>query len=231
MPTINRKKIIPIDTLIISDIHLGDHSTRCDKVLEVLSQYKYDRLVLNGDILNGLNLKRLHTGHWKVLSQLRKISKKCEVVWVRGNHDADNNSLSQLLGLKVTNKHFWDENGKKYLAIHGHQFDRFMHDNIILSLAAFSIYHLLKKVIGAGFLINLIRSKNKTWMRNSREVANGAIAYARLFKADAVFCGHIHMIDTAKSAGIAYYNTGCWVESPSAYAVIADGKIELIKVA
>jgi len=101
------QEIIKASTLVISDIHLGDSTTRCQELFDVLSKYSYDRLILNGDILDGLRFTRFNTKHWKILSKLRKLSKKCDVIWVHGNHDAASHVLSKLLGLKVCNKYFW----------------------------------------------------------------------------------------------------------------------------
>ena len=221
---------IKINTLIISDIHLGDESTRCDEIIAVLSKYQYNKLILNGDILDGLNLKRLHTGHWKVLSKLRKLSKTCEVIWVHGNHDAQIEILSRLLGLQVYNKYIWQEGDKKCLAIHGHQYDRFMNNNFIISNIAFGIYYLLKKYNTSDSLINMIKNNNKTWKRNSQEVAKGALFYARILGANYVFCGHTHIIDSSENHGIKYFNTGSWVEKPSGYIIIKDGEVELDKI-
>lgn len=219
-----------IDTLIISDIHLGDKLTRCREILEVLNNYNYKRLILNGDILNGLLFKRLHAEHWEVLSKLRKLSKHCEVVWIHGNHDAAANILSRLLGVTVRNKYVWTSAGKKFLAIHGHQFDRFLHDNIIISRLAFFFYDWLKRINPEGFIIRQIKKRNQTWKRNSVEVAKGALRLGRSLKVDYVFCGHTHIINKAESGGLEYYNTGAWVEKPSAFITIFGSEVKLIQV-
>lgn len=219
-----------IDTLIISDIHLGDRSTRSSEVLEVLNNYSYQRLILNGDILNGLQFKRLHAEHWDILSKLRKLSKGCEVVWVHGNHDAASDILSSLLGLKVLNRYVWSSADKKFLAIHGHQFDRFLHDNIIISRLAFFLYDWLKHSSPDGYIIRQIKKRNRTWKRNSVEVAKGALRLARSLKVDYVFCGHTHIINTAEERGIKYYNTGSWVDRPSAFITITGSEVKLIQV-
>jgi UDP-2,3-diacylglucosamine pyrophosphatase LpxH len=224
----NKEKIL-VDTLIISDIHLGDTSTDCYGVFDVLSKYRYKKLILNGDILDGLNLNRLRTDHWKILSKLRKLSKTCEVVWIHGNHDPDIAILSKLLGVRAYNRYIWEEGGKKYLAIHGHQFDRFMNDNIIISYLAFGIYALSKKIDPAGNFIGWIKRNNRTWKRNSSEVAKGAASIAKLLGAQCVICGHTHIIDSDEINGVKYFNTGSWVDGESAYLVIKEGKAELIR--
>lgn len=221
---------ITIDTLIVSDLHLGDKLTRCQEVLKILNNYSYKRLILNGDILDGLLFKRLHTEHWNILSKLRKLSKDCQVVWLHGNHDAAPEILSRLLGLSVHNKFIWESAGKKFLAIHGHQFDRFLHNNIIISRLAFFVYYWLRRFNPDGYIIRLIKERSQTWKRNSFEVAKGALKLGEAKAVDYVFCGHTHIIDTAENNGIKYYNTGSWLEKPSAFITITGSEVKLIQV-
>lgn len=223
----NQPKKTVIDTLIISDTHLGDQLTRCQEVLKVLNDYSFKRLILNGDILNGLSFKRFHADHWNILSKFRALTKDCQVIWVHGNHDAASDILSRLLGISVHNKFVWEEAGKKFLAIHGHQFDRFLNNNVVISHVAFFIYHWLKRFSPDGYLVNLIKKRNQTWKRNVLEVAKGALKLAETLKADYVFCGHTHVINTAENHGIKYYNTGSWVERPSAFVTIAGDQVKL----
>ena len=174
-----------------------------------------------------MRFKRLHTGHWKILSKLRKLTKQCEVIWVHGNHDAQSEILSQLLGIKVFNKYIWEEGGKKFLAIHGHQYDRFRHKNILLSYSAFAVYHVIKSFDRSGLITGLIKEKSTAWQRCAEEVARGALRLARQIKVDYVFCGHIHKIDERKKGKIKYYNTGAWNDRPSGYITISGGKVTL----
>lgn len=219
-----------IDTLIISDIHLGDRLTRCREILEILESYNYKRLILNGDILDGLFFKRLCAEHWNILSKLRKLSKYREVIWVHGNHDAASDILSRLLGIKVRNKYVWTSADKKFLAIHGHQFDRFLNDNIIISHLAFFFYGWLKRFNPEGFIIRQIKKRSQTWKRHSFAVAKGALRLGRLMRADYVFCGHTHIINTAEDHGVKYYNTGSWAERPSGFITIVGDEVKLIQV-
>ena len=46
-----------IDTLILSDIHFGSELCNAELLLEVLSRFKFKRLILNGDIFDHLNLE------------------------------------------------------------------------------------------------------------------------------------------------------------------------------
>ena len=129
-----------IDTLIISDIHLGSEVSRSDMVIEIITFYDFKRLILNGDVFDDLNFKRLNKFDWKLLSLLRKISnpkRGKEVIWVAGNHDGASEILSHLLGVQVYEEYSWDYEGKKIIAIHGHQFDKFISENVILNGSRF----------------------------------------------------------------------------------------------
>lgn len=224
------KQKIKIDTLIISDLHLGDKFTRCDELLEVLRKYKFDKLILNGDVLNGLNFKRLHSEHWNVLSEFRKLSKYCEVIWTHGNHDDQASDIFNLIGIRTVRNYTWKSNDKTFLAFHGHIFDRFLNNNFIVSSAAFVIYNMIKKIDHLGWISNFVMNHNQTWQRNSREVAKGALRYAVLKQADFVFCGHTHQIYATEKWGVKYYNTGAWNEKESGYIIIADGEVNLISL-
>ena len=41
-----------INTLFISDVHLGTKKCQADKLLEVLKMYDYDKLVIVGDFID-----------------------------------------------------------------------------------------------------------------------------------------------------------------------------------
>src|SRR2546430_9417476 len=121
------------DTVIISDLHLGSDVSRARAALSVLKGTYFRRLILLGDIFHDLNFRRLKKEHWQFLSYIRKLSnpkRNVEVVWVEGNHDLGLSDLmSHLVGIPVYQQYMWDYRGKSYLAIHGHQFDRFVINN------------------------------------------------------------------------------------------------------
>lgn len=220
-----------INTLILSDIHLGSKFCRADKVLAVLNNYEFKRLILNGDIFDGLNFKRLHSGHWEILSKIRRLSSAIEVIWINGNHDGDAALLTRLIGVRVYNNYSWDIRGMKALAIHGHQFDRFLHKNAVLSGIAVFVYYAVDRLDGEKNLFaNWLKKRNGSWLRLSREVARGAILYARLRRAKYVFCGHTHNPIETESNGIKYYNSGSWTEKPSSYIVIRGSEVKIEKV-
>src|SRR5689334_14322978 len=121
------------DTVILSDLHLGSDTSRAREALRVLRSLSFRRLVLLGDIFCDLNFGRLKKHHWEFLSYIRKLSnpkRGIEVAWVEGNHDQGlTEVMSHLVGIKVHREYSWHENGVKYLAVHGHQFDRLVLSN------------------------------------------------------------------------------------------------------
>src|SRR5258708_2782606 len=125
------------DTLILSDLHLGSEVSRAAEALLLLQSVRFRRLILLGDIFADLNFRPLTKEHWKFLSHIRKVSNpphEIEVVWVEGNHDHGlTEVMSHLVGVPVYQQYVWEYEGLRHLAIHGHQFDRFAINNVLLS--------------------------------------------------------------------------------------------------
>jgi UDP-2,3-diacylglucosamine pyrophosphatase LpxH len=215
-----------VDTLIMSDIHLGSDVSRSKDALEMLKQFEFSRLILNGDVFEDLNFKRLTKMDWKFLSYIRKLSghkHDVEVVWVAGNHDGIAEILSHLLGLAVYDEYIWEFEGEKYLAIHGHQFDRFLNENVVISAIACGFYKLFQRIDSdEQRLSRWMKRRSKTWLRVSEKIANDAIAYAKTKRAKYIFCGHTHQAMERTIDGITYVNSGCWTDVPSQFITI-DG--------
>ncbi len=171
-----------INTLIISDIHLGSEVARPKAVKDLLMSYDFKRLILLGDIFDSLNFSRLKKEHWNLLSYIRKLSNpgnNIKVIWVEGNHDEGlSEIMSHLIGIKVFKEYYWISNGRKYLAIHGHQFDRFLNENIIISSISSYLYYKIQKYDRANQNISrFIKKRSKGWLRLSNKVADGALYY------------------------------------------------------
>ena len=80
-------------TLILSDIHLGGRHCNVSLLNEVLDREPFDRLILNGDTLNSVNLRKLNGAHWGLLNRFRRLGRTRELVLLRGNHDHDGDHL------------------------------------------------------------------------------------------------------------------------------------------
>src|SRR5215469_3805903 len=213
------------DTVIISDLHLGSDVSQAGAALAFLQSVHFKRLILLGDIFADLNFRRLTKEHWKFLGQIRKLSNPrhgIEVVWVEGNHDHGlTEVMSHLVGIPVYQEFAWSYEGKRHLAIHGHQFDSFAVDNAFLSAVGQFIFLQLQKIDSknqrfARYLDRL----NTRWLRLSDQVAQGALSYAKQGKAERIFCGHTHVPLAMKSDGVEYFNSGAWVDRHCTYITL-----------
>ncbi|HET9135756.1 MAG TPA: UDP-2,3-diacylglucosamine diphosphatase [Candidatus Kapabacteria bacterium] len=216
-----------VDTVVISDIHLGSDVSRSKDTLRMLKSYSFKRLILNGDVFEDLNFKRLRKDDWKFLSYIRKLSnpkRGTEVVWVAGNHDGIAQILTHLLGIPVYDEYLWEFDGEKYLAIHGHQFDTFLNERVIISALACNFYKLFQKIDGNEQKISRwMKRRSKTWLRVSEKIAREAMEYAYSKGAQYVFCGHTHLALEQTDGTVKYYNSGCWTDRPSHYLTVDAG--------
>lgn len=216
-----------LDAVIVSDIHLGSEMSRARDALELLRSLQYRRLILLGDIFSDLNFSRLTGDHWKFLSCIRKLSnpkRKIEVVWVEGNHDHGlSNVMSHLVGVPVYQRYVWTFQGKRHVAIHGHQFDRFSCRKLLISRIGLEVYRQIQRIEGPSKpLSRRLDRLNTRWLSLRGKVAAGALHYAKLGRADRIFCGHTHQADLAFCDGIEYYNTGAWVDMTPTYITVGE---------
>jgi UDP-2,3-diacylglucosamine pyrophosphatase LpxH len=232
-------------TLIISDVHLGSKVSRARELFHLLKSYRiskhkwrFSQLVLLGDIFDDLNFTRLRKHAWQVVGTLREITDEesnANVVWVLGNHDELLSQLmAHLVGVKVYEEYEWEVGGKKFLAMHGHQFDRWVINYPTLSKFPSWIYDMIQKFDGPKQRVSrYVKEKSKTWLRINEEVAAGIVAYAskKRHRIDAVFCGHTHIEEEIefKEKSIRYYNTGCWTgkDSPTYITIAPSGEVTL----
>lgn len=52
-------------TIVLSDIHLGTSHSKVEQVCNFLSQANCERLILNGDIIDGWHLQKSGISKWK----------------------------------------------------------------------------------------------------------------------------------------------------------------------
>ncbi|HBB37113.1 MAG: hypothetical protein UX02_C0002G0320 [Candidatus Moranbacteria bacterium GW2011_GWC1_45_18] len=216
-------------TLIISDFHLGSRVSRSKEAAELLNNFQFKKLILLGDIFEDLNFNRLSDDDWNLISVISKLSKTTKVRWVEGNHDKGlANIFSALTGARLHRVYRWQHNNRKYLAIHGHQFDNFLIDNAFLSILASQLYNLVQLFDFKDKRIShFLKSKSKGWLRLSEKVASRAILYAKLRGVNYIFCGHTHKAMFEKRGNIRYYNSGCWTDVPSTYITLDGNRIKI----
>jgi UDP-2,3-diacylglucosamine pyrophosphatase LpxH len=126
-----------VDTLIVSDVHLGTVLSRPEALLAVLKSFTFRRLILLGDIFDTLDFRRLPRAHWHLLTYIRMLchpEQQIEVVWVEGNHDHLLSMVTRsFLGVPILKRYEWLFGGQRFLALHGHQFDTFIHRHPVIT--------------------------------------------------------------------------------------------------
>jgi UDP-2,3-diacylglucosamine pyrophosphatase LpxH len=217
--------------LVISDIHLGSPVCRTDALLKVLTEEKYDKLIINGDLLDNGNFQRYKKKHWKVLETIRKISKKKDVILIRGNHDRNSETLSRILGIEFVHQYEMEINNKHFLFLHLDVFDTFIaHYGLITSIAE-KIYYFFQRV-NKPFAIWLKKS-SKTFLEVKEKIKYKALEYIHNTQYDAIFGGHVHYAEVyhCNKTNKSYYNTGSFCDNPSHYIIIdSNGKVNLEEI-
>ncbi len=230
-------------TLILSDLHLGSRHSNTALINETLSREPFERLILNGDTLHSLNLRKLDRDHWSLLERIRNLSRDREVVLIRGNHDHDfdyipsrkANSegeipigtikvLPSLLEMPMREEYRLDAGCKSYLVLHGDRFDPTLNYPALTEVAGFC-YQLTTKVNKK--LAKWLKKKSKRWGGVLEFVRARSIAHAEEEGYQGVITGHTHFAEDAVIGDLHYLNTGCWTEYPYSYVVVDGPNAEL----
>lgn len=234
-------------TIVVSDIHLGTKGSKAREVVRFLKEHSCDRLILNGDIIDGWQLKR--SGKWKkkhtlFFNQLLKrvYAGNMEVIYVRGNHDdfLDQVIPFQLGNFKIVRDFTFESFGKKYFVVHGDVYDTVTSNMKWLAYLGDIGYTLLLWL--NSYYNNWRRNRRLPYYSLSAKVkasVKSAVSFisdyeqvltsiARSKGYDAVICGHIHSPCIREMEGFTYLNSGDWVESMTALAEDFEGHWHLL---
>lgn len=152
------------------------------------------------------------------------------MIWVEGNHDRGlTEVMSHLVGIRVYDEYEWTFSGKRFLAVHGHQFDRFLVNNALLSGIGEWVYLNLQRFDSKqNRLSRFLDRQNSRWLRLSPKVCHGAMDMAREREAHVVICGHTHQAMQTEQEGVQYLNCGCWTASQvPTFITISESDISL----
>ncbi len=234
-------------TIIISDVHLGTKGSKSKELVRFLKQYRCKNLILNGDIIDGWQLKK--SGKWKRKHTrfFTKILKMIEddgtrITYLRGNHD---DFLDQVLPFTVGNlticrEFIYESNGKKYYVVHGDVFDSITTQfkwiaklgdigyTFLLWLNRQYNYKRLKKGLPYFSLSQKIKGKVKKAVKYIDDFEIQLASMARYKNCDGIICGHIHQPAKKVIDGIHYMNSGDWVESMTALVEDNEGEWSLV---
>jgi UDP-2,3-diacylglucosamine pyrophosphatase LpxH len=222
------------DAIIISDLHLGSENSQARLITQFLESLidqtlRTRRLIINGDVFDSIDFRRLKKTHWKVLSTLRHLSDKLEVIWTCGNHDGPAEIVSHLLGVEVHEEYVFHSGDRRIMVLHGHRFDDFIDDHPVLTWIADVAYNTLQKIDRRHYVARLAKSRSKTFLHCLEKVEHRSTAHARHRHCDVVICGHTHHAVSKCFGDVRYVNSGCWTELPATWLAVHDGEVRIHK--
>ncbi|MEQ1715598.1 MAG: UDP-2,3-diacylglucosamine diphosphatase [Hyphomicrobium sp.] len=241
-------KKVSYRTIFISDVHLGTRSAKAEALLDFLKVFETDTLYLVGDIIDFWKVRR--GPHWPqahndVLQKLlRRARKGSRIVFIPGNHD---DGLREYCGMdfggiEVRRDAIHETaDGKKYLVLHGDEFDivvRYARWLAFLGDRSYEVALWLneplnwaRRNLGLDYwsLSNFLKQRVKSAVNFIGEFEEALSSEARRRGAEGLICGHIHHANSRDIDGIHYVNTGDWVESCTAIGERHDGSLEIIR--
>jgi UDP-2,3-diacylglucosamine pyrophosphatase LpxH len=234
-------------SVFISDFHLGTRGCRSAFLLDFLRRMECERLYLVGDIIDGWRLRK--SWYWDAAHDdlirliLRAARSGTEVTYLPGNHDE---ALRAWLGHEVGGVRLRDEvvhvgpDGRRYLVIHGDQFDSVVRYAPFLAhlgdwaydaaLVANRWFNEARRRLGYPYwsLSQWLKLQVKGAVKAIDRFETALAQEARRRGLDGVICGHIHHAEMRIVQGVVYMNDGDWVESCTALVEHADGRFELV---
>ncbi|MBL9202312.1 MAG: UDP-2,3-diacylglucosamine diphosphatase [Opitutaceae bacterium] len=237
-----------VRTIILSDVHLGTSDAKVREVNHFLRRTRCAKLILNGDIIDGWQLRRggswtkAHTRFIRLV--LKKLEKRnTEVVYLRGNHD---DILANFLplafeNLRIAEDHIHEGPRGRYLVLHGDVFDTITRNFVWLAHLGDWGYQFLLKLNRAynvwrawrgkeyWSLSKAIKARVKQAVSHVGDFEAHIAQLAREHGCAGVICGHIHTAADKMIGDVHYLNSGDWVESLTAIVEHWDGRFELIE--
>jgi len=235
-------------TIWISDIHLGTRGCQAGPLLDFLRSVECDTLYLVGDVIDFWRMRRARywpQSHNDVVQKLlRKARKGTRVILTPGNHDDMlRGYLDHEFGriLVVGDAIHEMADGRRFLVIHGDQFDSVVarapwlghlgtHANAASQLVN-QWFNFVRLKLGYPYwsLSGYLKHKVKHRGQFIANYENALVEEARRRGVDGVVCGHIHYPQHKELEGILYYNDGDWVDNCTALVEHESGELELLR--
>ena len=238
-----------VRSVFISDVHLGTRACQADRLVDFLRQHPSEYLYLIGDIVDFWAMSRgIHwaPSHNTVVQKILRRARHGEhVMLIPGNHDE---VLREYAGVSFGNivveqqaiHHAAD--GKRYLLLHGDEFDQITRHHRWVALLGDAAYEFLLRVGGWLSKTRRLLGISGYWSlagyakRRVKKAVNfisdfeSSVAHAVRDRAlDGVICGHIHWAEIRDVEGVSYLNCGDWVDSCTAIVEHFDGRMEIVR--
>jgi UDP-2,3-diacylglucosamine pyrophosphatase LpxH len=234
-------------TIVISDVHLGTKNSKAKEVVRFLKTNTCEKLILNGDIIDGWQLrkgsewKKKHTRFFRVI--LKMMDKhKTDIIYLRGNHDdfLDNLIPLQLNRLTLVKDYYLTSGGKKFYVLHGDIFDTITTNmrwlaklgdvGYTLLLWLNKIYNRRRQKKGLPYysFSQYVKQKVKSAVSYISDFEKELVNLAHSRNCQGVICGHIHHPAITQYGDLIYMNSGDWVESLSALVEDFDNNWSIV---
>jgi len=242
-----KKTVLRFRTIVLSDVHLGAPDCQIDKVNHFLRHTRCEKLILNGDIIDGWSLGRRGgwtTEHTRFIRLVLKMIEKrgVEVIYLRGNHDDILDRFLPLVfgKLRITDQHIHEGPKGRYLVLHGDVFDAVTQNSRLLAVAGDVGYQTLMRINRAYnryrawrgreyfSLSKAIKSRTKTVVNYISRFEDQVESFTCKQGCIGFICGHIHTPDNKYIGKVHYLNSGDWVESSTALVEHEDGEWEVL---
>jgi len=251
-----------VRSVFLSDLHLGYKGADILAACAFLRGHEFERFYLVGDILDGWKLEsrwywnRAYSDFLDLLMELRR--KGVRIVVLTGNHDEKLRDVIPRIFRPVLLRRFGlrleeevvhrAADGRRYLVLHGDQFDRFLARNA--SKHADRLWAWLTGRIFARPPQEAADepSKERRWSLGKAIAGNAnaawslvgrygdsALARAERDGMDGVICGHSHVPVLKERDGIVMADCGSWTgarhpgDTHSAVIETHDGRLELVR--
>ncbi len=243
----NYKAPVRYRALFFSDIHLAARACRSEDLLSFLRAHDAETIYLVGDVVDFWRPRRGPS--WPasqtlvVKEFLSKAQSGSRIVYIPGNHDDEMRAFAgTALGpIEVRLRAIHNTaDGRRFLVIHGDEYDAVIKKAIWLAVigdiaydvaaAANTVLNWGRRGLGLPYwsLSAFLKYRVKRIVSYAGNFEKKLAGAAREAGASGVICGHIHHSCMHEIDGIQYVNTGDWVESGTAVAEHADGRLEII---
>jgi UDP-2,3-diacylglucosamine pyrophosphatase LpxH len=170
------------------------------------------------------------------------MAKRCEVVYIPGNHDDGARQFATLAfgGVRIAKEAIHETaDGHRLLVLHGDQFDLIVqHSPMLSNLGGWAYdwlvvvnryYNKFRRWFGLPYssMSQAIKLKVKAACKYVSRFEQTVETEARRRGLDGVVCGHVHQPE-ARMDAIAYFNCGDWVENGTVVVEHPSGKMEVI---
>ncbi len=236
-------------TVVLSDIHLGTKFSKVSEVADFLSSVDCERLILNGDTIDGWQLRKNDYEYWgteqaRFFRIMMKMIEKhgTEVDVLRGNHDdfLDKIIPMSMGKINIMKDMTLESGGLKFFVTHGDIFDSITSNMRWVAKLGDVVYNILLKINGLYNRLQTLRGKPyysfsqsiknkvKKAVSNASDFDQMLADMARTKGCQGVICGHIHRPEDRMIDGVRYLNSGDWVETMSALVEDSEGNWRIV---